>query len=68
MKKVLKLKIHTAKGYFQLGKHKVGKIAAEYDLSKEEVKELSGKGPSHYLVEAELPKKRVKKVIKKEEK
>lgn len=64
MKKVLKLKKVHPKKAFRLGKHVVTHIAQEFDLSKDEVKELESKGCKHWICEAKLAPK--KKVVKEE--
>ena len=54
------------KEFFRLGKHKITKAFAEYELSEAEVKELAGKGPRHWLRTKEQLEK--EKKAKKEEK
>lgn len=54
MKKVLILsRPHPRKRYF-FGKHIVTHIAQEFDLSKDEIKLLEGKGAKHWVKEGKV--------------
>lgn len=64
MKKILRLKRNTIKGYFQLGTHKIERVAKEFNLSKADQAELKGKGPQYYIEESTLPAKRIRKQAK----
>lgn len=68
-KKVLKVNLRHPHRRYRLGKHMIVQHFAEYDLSKEEEKELKDKGPQKWIIigkKSDLPTSKFSKQKEKE--
>lgn len=66
MSKTVKMELklsrpHPAKS-IRLGSHKITQIFQEFELNENELKELQGKGPKHWIIAKETKETKVKEV------